>query len=55
MLKRTLIFVAICLFSALIAWLSGYDFDSRGFGVALWVFWTAVFSLAGSSHPFIKD
>jgi hypothetical protein len=28
--------VAICLLSVLIAWLGGYNFDRRGYDVAMW-------------------
>ena len=45
MLKRSLIFVAVCLFSALIAWLGGYDFDSRNFFVAYWTVLTVIAAL----------
>lgn len=37
--------VATCLLSALLGWLSGYNFDTRGSGVALWAGNTTVFAV----------
>ena len=36
---------SIILLSCLISWLSGYNFDHRGLGVAFWVGATLIFSL----------
>ena len=38
------IFIGLCCVSALIGWLTGYDFDYRSDGVAVWVFFTLLFS-----------
>lgn len=34
--KMVIVFVVICMASAFIGWLSGYNFDHRSEGVALW-------------------
>lgn len=44
-MKRLPFPIVVMLASAFIGWVSGYDFDARGGGVALWVFFTLVFAL----------
>jgi hypothetical protein len=41
-----LVFMTIIGFSALIGWLSGYNFDERGDGVAFWAAYTLVAAVA---------
>ena len=47
-MKRIVIFISvflmISLFFAGLSWLGGYDFDSRGVGVALTAFYLGVFA-----------
>lgn len=42
-------FLAVCALSALLAWLSGYNFDYRSVGVALYAYITLVFACGAGS------
>lgn len=44
-MKPILIFFVICAVSCFIAWVSGYDFNYRSEGVAVWATATVIFSL----------
>ncbi len=48
------VFFTICIFSTLIGWLSGYDFDYRSGGVAMWVCFTVVIA-AMTGVLFVAD
>ena len=47
-MKRFVIFISVFLMASLmfagLSWLGGYDFDSRGVGVALTTFYLGVFA-----------
>jgi hypothetical protein len=50
-MKRVLIFVIICLFSAAIFWIGGYNFDQRGPFVAYCVFMVLFAAIMGALSP----
>jgi hypothetical protein len=45
---------AVCAVSALLGWLSGYNFDERNIFVALWVCFTLYCAAAITSLVFVK-
>ena len=40
MTKTIISFLAVCILSACLGWIAGYNFDSRGGGVAIWILFT---------------
>jgi hypothetical protein len=49
------IFTIFCAGSAFIGWASGYDFDYRSGGVAMWIFCTVMLGIYVSLMPFVWD
>lgn len=48
-MRRGVAFTLVCMLSALLAWVAGYDFDQRGEGVAVWAGLTLMWALAAEA------
>ena len=49
------LFIIVCSLSAILGWLSGFNFDRRSSEVAMWSFTTLVFAGFAGLIPHVND
>ena len=47
-MKQVLVFISVCILSAFLGWIAGYNFDKRDLGVASWALFTVLIAYMAS-------